>query len=95
MEERGGSFYSTYAWHPRSVAAAIATLRDLKAHRTRMLAGVAEMSEYFRVHLLQLKFDRPAAFASRTWRRVEGPAPSLATHKRTAATGLYILARSI
>ena len=61
MEENDGTFYSTYGWHPRSVAAAIATLRGLKATRGRLLAGVAEMSEYFRVRLLQLDFDRPAA----------------------------------
>ena len=61
MEENDGTFYSTYGWHPRSVAAAIATLRDLKANRPRLLAGVAEMSEYFRVRLLQLEFDQPAA----------------------------------
>jgi 4-aminobutyrate aminotransferase-like enzyme len=61
MEENEGTFYSTYGWHPRSVAAAIATLRDLKENRKRLLAGVAEMSEYFRVRLLQLEFDRPAA----------------------------------
>jgi 4-aminobutyrate aminotransferase-like enzyme len=59
--EENGTFYSTYGWHPRSVAAAIATLRDLKANRSRLLAGVAEMSEYFRVRLLQLEFERPAA----------------------------------
>jgi adenosylmethionine-8-amino-7-oxononanoate aminotransferase len=61
MEENEGTFYSTYGWHPRSVAAAIATLRDLKANRTRLLTGVAEMSEYFRVRLLRLEFDQPAA----------------------------------
>jgi Aminotransferase class-III len=61
MEENDGTFYSTYGWHPRSVAAAITTLRGLKANRRRLLAGVAEMSEYFRVRLLQLEFDRPAA----------------------------------
>jgi len=61
MEENDGAFYSTYGWHPRSVAAAIAALRDVKANRARLLAGVAEMSEYFRVRLLQLEFDRPAA----------------------------------
>jgi acetylornithine/succinyldiaminopimelate/putrescine aminotransferase len=61
MEENEGAFYSTYGWHPRSVAAAIATLRDLKANRRRLLVGVAEMSEYFRVRLLQLEFERPAA----------------------------------
>jgi acetylornithine/succinyldiaminopimelate/putrescine aminotransferase len=60
MEENQGTFYSTYGWHPRSVAAAIATLRDLKTHRTRLLAGVAELSELFRVRLLQLEFEQPA-----------------------------------
>ena len=39
----------------------LATLRGLKANRARLLAGVAEMSEYFRLRLLQLEFDRPAA----------------------------------
>jgi 4-aminobutyrate aminotransferase-like enzyme len=58
--EENGTFYSTYGWHPRSVAAAIATLRGLKANRARLLAGVAEMSEYFRARMLQLEFDRPA-----------------------------------
>ena len=61
MEENDGTFYSTYGWHPRSVAAAIATLRDLKANRARLLTGVAEMSEYFRVRLLQLEFEQPVA----------------------------------
>ena len=60
MEEKEGAFYSTYGWHPRSVAAAIATLRNLKANRRQLLADVAEMSEYFRVRLLQLEFERPA-----------------------------------
>jgi 4-aminobutyrate aminotransferase-like enzyme len=61
MEDRDGAFYSTYGWHPRSVAAAIATLRELKANRARLLAGIAETSEYFRARLQQLEFDRPAA----------------------------------
>lgn len=61
MEDDGGTFYSTYGWHPRSVAAAIAVLRDLKTNKRRLLAEVAEMSEYFRVRLLQLESDQPAA----------------------------------
>jgi len=61
MEDNDGTFYSTYGWHPRSVAAAIATLRDLKSNRARLLTGVAEMSEYFRGRLLQLEFEQPAA----------------------------------
>jgi acetylornithine/succinyldiaminopimelate/putrescine aminotransferase len=60
MEENEGAFYSTYGWHPRSVAAAIATLRYLKDNRRRLLGEVAEMSEYFRVRLLQLEFEHPA-----------------------------------
>ena len=36
--ERDGSFYSTYGWHPRSVAAAIASLRYLKANKRRLFA---------------------------------------------------------
>ena len=59
--EQDGNVYSTYGWHPRSVAAAIAALRDLKTNQRRLLADVAEMSEYFRVRLLQLEFDQPAA----------------------------------
>src|SRR4030095_13577351 len=124
MEESDAAFYSTYGWHPRSVAAAIAALRDLKANRARLLTGVAEMSEYFRIRLLQLQVDRPPGV------RIQGLAigidvgdedyadtihdrgrrngllvstegstvlllPSLAIDKRTAATGLDILARSI
>jgi 4-aminobutyrate aminotransferase-like enzyme len=61
MEDNDGAFYSTYGWHPRSVAAAIATLRALKANRRQLLDDIAEMSEYFRIRLLQLEFDRPAA----------------------------------
>jgi 4-aminobutyrate aminotransferase-like enzyme len=61
MEEKEGAFYSTYGWHPRSVAAAIAALRGLEADRARLLAGIAQASEYFRARLLQLEFDRPAA----------------------------------
>src|SRR5204863_8700891 len=38
MEDNEGTFYSTYGWHPRSVAAAIATLRGLKANRAHLFA---------------------------------------------------------
>jgi hypothetical protein len=66
--------------HPRSVAAAIAALRDLKANRARLLTGVAEMSEYFRVRLLQLDFDRPAAV------RIQGLAIGIDVATRTTRT---------
>ena len=38
MEENDGAFYSTYGWHPRSVAGAIAALRDLKANLRQQVA---------------------------------------------------------
>jgi acetylornithine/succinyldiaminopimelate/putrescine aminotransferase len=93
MEENGGTFYSTYGWHPRSVAAAIAALRDLKADRRRLLASVAEMSEYFRVRLLQLEFDRPATI------RIQGLAIGIdvgteesadAIHEKCRRNGLLV-----
>ena len=59
--DNDGAFTRPTAGTRASVAAAIAALRDLKANRARLLTGVAEMSEYFRVRLLQLEFDRPAA----------------------------------
>jgi acetylornithine/succinyldiaminopimelate/putrescine aminotransferase len=58
--EKDGSFYSTYGWHPRSVDVAIATLRYIKANEKRLLAGVALMSEYFRLRLATMPFKREA-----------------------------------
>lgn len=43
MEERG-SFWSTYGWHPRSVAAAIATVRYFKANRRTLMARVTQLA---------------------------------------------------
>jgi 4-aminobutyrate aminotransferase-like enzyme len=87
------SLGSTYGWHPRSVAAAIATVGGLKANRARLLTGVAEMSEYFRVILLQLEFARPAAV------RIQGLAIGIdvgdedyadAIHDRCRRSGLLV-----
>ena len=83
MEENDATFYSTYGWHPRSVAAAITTLRGLKANRRRLLADVAEMSEYFRVRLLQLEFDRPAAV------RIQGLASGVDIGDEDYADAIY------
>ena len=59
MQEEG-SFYSTYGWHPRSVAAAIRTLRYIIRHEKRLLAGVAKTSDYFRMRLGTMAFGREA-----------------------------------
>jgi len=44
---RTGSFWSTYGWHPRSVAAALATIDYMTANRAALLARVSTMSDYF------------------------------------------------
>ena len=60
MEEKG-SLWSTYGWHPRSVAVAIATLRYLIRHQKKLLGNVATMSDYFRARLSQMEFEKPAS----------------------------------
>ena len=60
MEEQG-SFYSTYGWHPRSVALAIATLRYVTRHKDRLLRQAAGLSDYFAERLAQIEFKQRAA----------------------------------
>jgi 4-aminobutyrate aminotransferase-like enzyme len=48
--------WSTYGWHPRSVAAALANLRYLVEHRDRLLADVVSMGEYFERRLGAMSF---------------------------------------
>ena len=55
MEEHG-TFYSTYGWHPLSVEVAIANIRDIMRNKRRLLANVAEMSDYFRERLAAMEF---------------------------------------
>ena len=55
MEEKG-SFYSTYGWHPLSVAAALATLRPLKRGRKSFLEHVNVLSGLFASQLASIPF---------------------------------------
>ncbi|HKO56940.1 MAG TPA: aspartate aminotransferase family protein [Thermoanaerobaculia bacterium] len=52
-------FYSTYGWHPLAVDAALANLRWIAAHRTRLLAEVEKTSDYFRERLTAMKLKPP------------------------------------
>ena len=52
-----GNVYSTYGWHPRSTAVAIATMKYLIRRRGPLLRGVERMSRYFRERFLQMAFD--------------------------------------
>jgi adenosylmethionine-8-amino-7-oxononanoate aminotransferase len=55
MEEKG-SFYSTYGWHPLSVAAALATLRPLQRRRKSFLGHVNALSGLFASQLALIRF---------------------------------------
>jgi acetylornithine/succinyldiaminopimelate/putrescine aminotransferase len=60
MEEEG-SFYSTYGWHPRSVAISIAALGYLTKHKNRLLRNAASLSDYFAERLAQIDFKQRAS----------------------------------
>lgn len=57
MQERG-HFYSTYGWHPMSVAAALATLRPLRRGRRRFLTHVNALSALFATQLAAIRFQQ-------------------------------------
>jgi len=51
-----GNIWSTFGWHPRSVAAAIATVTYIKRRQRQILRHAAELSEYFRASLSSMNF---------------------------------------
>jgi acetylornithine/succinyldiaminopimelate/putrescine aminotransferase len=52
--------YSTYGWHPRSVAVALANLRYLTRHQTKLLKNATQLGEYFLTRLSQMSFQGKA-----------------------------------
>lgn len=52
--------YSTYSWHPRAVAAALANLRYLTRHRNKLLTNANELGQYFLARLTQMSFKGKA-----------------------------------
>ncbi len=50
------NLYSTYGWHPLAVAVALANLRYLKRHRTRLLKNTTAMGDYFLGRLGSMAF---------------------------------------
>ncbi len=62
MEDKG-HFYSTYGWHPRSVAVAMAALGYIARNKQHLLKDVAATSAYCRERLMAMRFKKPA-----TWR---------------------------
>ena len=52
--------YSTYGWHPRAVAVALANLRYLTRHRNKLLKNATELGRYFLTRLSQMSFKGKA-----------------------------------
>jgi 4-aminobutyrate aminotransferase-like enzyme len=50
--------YSTYGWHPLSVAAAIASVRFYEEHWTELECNIQFMNEYFRQRFSQMEFKK-------------------------------------
>ena len=82
MEEEG-SFYSTYGWHPRSVALSIAALRYLIKHKDRLLRNAARLSDYFAERLGQIDF------AQRATVRIKGLAIGIDFEEEDYATAVH------
>lgn len=69
--EEDGNFYSTFGWHPLSVAAAIAAVRFLVRNEKRLLANVETMSRFFAARLAAMQLPSLRAL------RVQGLAIAL------------------
>ena len=57
----GVGFYSTYGWHPLSVAAALANLAYWRKNRAALLANVAKQGDSIRARLSEMKFAEQAS----------------------------------
>jgi adenosylmethionine-8-amino-7-oxononanoate aminotransferase len=80
--EQDGSFWSTYGWHPRSVAAAIATVQYMTANRRPLMASVNAMSAHFVERLSTMPFARESAI------HVSGLAISISLSDEKRAEGV-------
>ncbi len=59
----GGSYYSTYGWHPRSVAAAQATLAYYSENRDFLETNTREMGRYIVDQMSQMDFKEEPRFS--------------------------------
>ncbi len=57
--------YSTYGWHPRAVAAALANLRYLMRHHSKLLKNATELGQHFLARLSQMSFKGKATVRGR------------------------------
>jgi acetylornithine/succinyldiaminopimelate/putrescine aminotransferase len=54
------NLYSTYGWHPRAVAVALANLRYLKRHRSTLLKNATRLGDDLLTRLTQMRFKGQA-----------------------------------
>jgi adenosylmethionine-8-amino-7-oxononanoate aminotransferase len=86
--------YSTYGWHPRAVAVALANLRYLRRHQNKLLKNTTQLGEYFRSRLSQMAFkskppSRAKASLSASKLRTKPTPPQSATPAaKTACSSL-------
>lgn len=57
--KKRASYYSTYGWHPLSVAAALANLKILVGRKDEILGHVNKMGRYFLERLSSIEFKTP------------------------------------
>ena len=81
--------YSTYGWHPLSVAAALANIRYIIKHRQKLLGNANAVGNYIRDRLVQMEFDkvRAAGMAIGADRRNAGDAIDRCRKKGLLLTG--------
>jgi adenosylmethionine-8-amino-7-oxononanoate aminotransferase len=58
-ERQGLQFYSTYGWHPLSVAAALANMEYLRSHHGRLLRSITEIGRLIEDRIMEMEFRRP------------------------------------
>lgn len=58
-------FYSTYGWHPLSVAAALANIHYLIRHKENLMNNVADIGSYMEERLSAMEFEHPAILHSK------------------------------
>jgi acetylornithine/succinyldiaminopimelate/putrescine aminotransferase len=63
--EEDGNIWSTFGWHPRSVAVAIAAVRYIQRNRKKLLDNVEVMGVYFQSRLAQMEFQETPRISGR------------------------------
>jgi adenosylmethionine-8-amino-7-oxononanoate aminotransferase len=61
VKKKDFGLYSTYGWHPRAVAVALANLRYLTRHRNRLLKNATQLGDHMLDRIAQMHFKGKAS----------------------------------